>query len=314
MIQKFEFRAMGSRILVAVDSTDGDVLETVHQVPLWFDHWEAIFSRFRPNSELSQLNRSNGKPFSASQDLMDVLLLAKKMREISQGTVTPLVLDALIHSGYDADFDAISALPQILRSGDIPLPPASLDFELDPVTNQVRLPVGVHLDLGGFAKGWSAQTAMIQLSAMAPCLVNAGGDIAISGAQSDGAPWLIGVENPLIPDENIALVQVAGKGVATSGKDYRHWLVNEQVQHHLIDPWTGLPAVSDVFSATVIAADVMLAETASKTAVIGGSENGRKWLDAQADLAYLLQLENGEIMTNSLFEQHLWSADGSIRQ
>jgi len=314
MIQKFEFRAMGSRILVVVDSTDGEVLETVRQVPLWFDHWEDIFSRFRPESELSRLNRSNGLPFTASQELIDVLQLSQKMREKSLGTVTPLVLDALIHSGYDADFDTMLATPRILLSNDLPLPPDSFDFELDSSTNQVWLPTGVHLDLGGFAKGWAAHKAMTRLSAMAPCLVNAGGDIAISGAQADGAPWLIGVENPLDPGENIALVQVSGKGIATSGKDYRHWLVNEQVQHHLIDPWTGLPAVSDVFSATVIAADVMIAETASKTAVIGGSENGRNWLDAQEDLAYLLQLENGKIMTNSLFERSLWSADGSIRQ
>ena len=299
---------------MAVDSTDVDVLETVHQVPLWFDHWEAIFSRFRMDGELSALNRSNGKPFTASQEMMDVLQLAQKMREKSQGTVTPLVLDALVHSGYDADFDSIAAFPRILRSGNIPLPPDSFDYELDPITNQVWLPAGVHLDLGGFAKGWAAHTAMLRLAALAPCLVNAGGDIATSGTQADGAPWLIGVENPLNPAENIALVQVAGKGIATSGKDYRHWLVNEQVQHHLIDPWTGLPAVSDVFSATVIAVDVMIAETASKTAVIGGSDNGRKWLDAQADLAYLLQLENGKIMTNSLFEQHLWSPDGSVHQ
>ncbi|MRS04944.1 FAD:protein FMN transferase, partial [bacterium] len=84
--------------------------------------------------------------------------------------------------------------------------------------------------------------------------------------------------------------------------------------HHLIDPWTGLPAVSDVFSATVIAADVLVAETASKTAVIAGSVNGCDWLDEQKDLAYLLQLDNGKIMTNSLFERYLWSTDGSIHQ
>jgi len=81
-----------------------------------------------------------------------------------------------------------------------------------------------------------------------------------------------------------------------------------KLQHHLIDPWTGLPAVSDVFSATVIAPDVMLAEAAAKVAVIAGSGAGREWLDSQDSLAYFLQMENGQILSSFSFEQYLWKS------
>jgi len=222
-----------------------------------------------------------------------------------------MVLDALIHNGYDADFDMLNRRSRGIELGSLPMPPAAADFELDLKASTVCLSAGTHIDLGGFAKGWAAHTAMTRLRGSAACLVNAGGDIAVSGAMANGDPWLIGVENPLAPEENVALIEIAGGGIATSGKDYRRWMVNGAVQHHLIDPWTGLPAVSDVFSATVIAEDVMSAEAAAKAAVIGGSTRGRAWLDEQNDLAYLLQLENAEIILNSLFESYLWSTDGS---
>ncbi len=305
---------MGSKILVAVDSTESKVLEIVHQVPLWFEEWENTFSRFRPESELSRLNRSNGKPFDASKSLMTLLELAQTMREVTRGAVTPLVLNALIYSGYDVDFDALKAQSRGLDLGHLPVPPDACMFEIDASANRVLLPEGVHVDLGGFVKGWAAHQAMQRLDEFAPCLVNAGGDIAISGQMADGMPWLIGVENPLAPEEHVALIEVGGRGIATSGKDYRRWLVGGEVMHHLIDPWTGMPAVGDVFSATIIAGDVMSAEAAAKAAVILGSARGQAWLDEQPGIAYLLQLENGEIILSSLFESYLWSQDGPKRQ
>lgn len=303
MIQKGNFRAMGSTITVILDSdkpSDGPVV--IRQIRHWFDEWEDMFSRFRPDSELNRLNRSSGSPFRTSAELMDVLILAHTMREWTDGLVTPTVLDALKFSGYNVDFThlATDAIHSWLNSS--PPVPESLDFELDTSTNEVTLPRGVHLDLGGFAKGWCAHQAIKRLRSSFPVLVNAGGDIACSGSQMNGDGWLVGIEKPYSPQEYTSLIHLTGGGLATSSTEYRRWMKEGTLQHHLIDPRTGLPAVTRIISASVAASSVMQAEAAAKAALIAGSTQAVRWLDEQKDLAYLLQMDDGTLITNPIFE------------
>ena len=54
---------------------------------------------------------------------------------------------------------------------------------------RIELDPGVRLDLGGIGKGYAADRAAELLALAGPCLVNAGGDVAVRG----GA-WPVGVE------------------------------------------------------------------------------------------------------------------------
>ena len=95
-------------------------------------------------------------------------------------------------------------------------------------------------------------------------LVDAGGDIAISGPMTNGNPWPVGIANPFIPEQDVDLVMLTRGGIATSGRDYRCWQVNGNWQHHIIDPRLNAPAQTDVFSLSVIAENVIASETAAK--------------------------------------------------
>ena len=48
----------------------------------------------------------------------------------------------------------------------------------------ITLPSGIGLDFGGVAKGWAAHQAMERLQVEGPALVDAAGDIAISGPRA----------------------------------------------------------------------------------------------------------------------------------
>jgi FAD:protein FMN transferase len=137
--------------------------------------------------------------------------------------------------------------------------------------------------------------------------VDAGGDIAISGPQHDGSPWAIGVADPLNPGEDLALLMLGKSGVATSGRDYRRWQKDGRWQHHIIDPRSGLPAETDVLSATVIAPNVMEAETAAKMVLILGSQAGLDWLENQPQMAGILVLEDGCRLDSRGVRAYLWS-------
>jgi thiamine biosynthesis lipoprotein len=176
----------------------------------------------------------------------------------------------------------------------------------DVPTRSLVLPDSVHLDLGGIAKGWAADQAVRRLSLYGPALVNAGGDIAISGSLSDGQAWPIGIDDPFQADTHFETLKLTRSGVATSGKDYHRWLKDGAWQHHIIDPRTGLPADTDVMAATVVAPTVMEAEAAAKAVLIMGSVSGLEWLEADSGLAGVVVLENGYHIYSQNMEKYLW--------
>jgi FAD:protein FMN transferase len=304
-MRQVEFHAMGCKMLAAIDSDDARADQALTQVPGWFADWESRLSRFRDGSELSQSNHANGKWFPVSEMLWQVIHVALAAARTSDGLITPTVLDALKAAGYDRSFDAMQAsssegVAAIALVGDWRA------IELDAGKRMVRLPRGMHLDFGGTAKGWAADQAVRKLSEFAPALVDAGGDIAISGVPADGEPWPIAIADPRDPKSDLAWLMTEAGGVATSGRDYRRWQRNGKWLHHIIDPRTGVPAETDVLSATVVAPTACEAEVAAKVVLILGSCAGIEWIEARESLAALVVLEDGTVRHSSRIGKYLW--------
>jgi len=306
MINTREFKAMGCQMLALLDLPAEDPAAELDQVPEWFEAWEQSLSRFRETSELNELNASAGVAVPVSETLWDVLQTALEAEHRSFGLVTPAVLDALVMAGYDRSFDQLSAASTVLPRDDF-APVGSLSgVILDESTRSVCLPAGLRLDFGGLAKGWAADQATRRLSDCGPALVNAGGDIAVSGPPSGGEAWPIGISDPFNPEADLETLMVGQGGVATSGRDYRRWQQRGIWQHHIIDPRTGMPAQADVLTATVIAPSAVEAEVAAKVALISGSRGGLEWLDSKPTLAGMLVLENGQRIYSRRMTQYLW--------
>ncbi|MGE5249165.1 MAG: FAD:protein FMN transferase, partial [Bacteroidota bacterium] len=268
--------------------------------------WEQALSRFRSDSELCQLNCQPGLPIAVSQVLWDVFAAASQAEVETRGLVNPLIADSLVSAGYDRSFDLL----RTAGGSEAPIAtllavPALSDVVSNPIERTLQVPGGARLDFGGVAKGWAAQMAMLSLAAYGPALFSAGGDLAVSGPRADGKPWTIGVDDPFRPGDFIEHIYLERGGVATSGKDHRRWMRGGTQQHHIIDPRTGLPAETDVLTATVIAPDAMLAEAFAKAVVISGSEAGLAWLDSDERLAGLLILDNGQRLNSRNMDLYL---------
>ncbi len=313
MLHRHEFRAMASKMLAIVESESEPA--ALADVPVWFEDWEQILSRFRSDSELCQLNASPGAARAVSDVLWSVHAAALDAAALTGGLVTPLVLEALLYAGYDRSFDfglagaAWPAEDPFAASGSRPSHPDRQvtlnDIQLDPVLRTICLPRGALLDFGGVAKGWSAEQAATRLSALGPSLVGAGGDIAVSGPRADGGAWQISVEDPFNDGLYVDEIFLTRGGVATSGKDRRRWIHRQHPQHHIIDPRTGLPAETDVLTATVIAGSAIEAEALAKAVLISGSRAGLDWLDGEENLAGILILDSGERLYSRNMDQYL---------
>ena len=303
MLHRLAFHAMGSDMLAAVDRESSP--SRLANVPEWFEEWEQILSRFRYDSELTRLNQVHEQPVQVSQTLWDVVRAAQKAEQMTNGLVTPTLLDAIVEAGYDRPFEVLPHLatvaPEPIKTTSRPLTAIAVNATARTIT----LPFGMGLDFGGIAKGWAAHQAMQRLDAEGPVLIDAGGDIAISGPRTDGNPWQIGVANPFEQGQEIETLFVHRGGVATSGKDRRRWTRNGILQHHIIDPLTGQPAETDLLTVTVVGPEVMEAEAAAKAAFILGSRAGLEWIEAHPAFAALFIFEDGQILYSQKIENYL---------
>ena len=192
------FRAMGTHVDVWLwNSSEQRAQGALTALERFFVKTEARLSRFRPDSELSRLNRSAGKPFIASPLLIDLVKGALTWRRQTDGIFDPAVLPALVAFGYDRPFNKIVAEEPLAVQEPSAQPTQSVDSSgilLGP-GRQIYLPPGVALDLGGIAKGWATQQATHRLGMWGPCMVDAGGDIACVGAPPS-EPWVVTVADP----------------------------------------------------------------------------------------------------------------------
>lgn len=306
-MQRLSFRAMGCQMLAVLDTDDASAQETLTQVPVWFAEWEASLSRFRDDSELCTLNRADGQPMRVSETLWQVLDAATRAACTSDGLVVPTLLSAVKAAGYDRSFESLAT--SAASANTMVLEPIAdwRAIERAAGTRTVRLPRGMQLDFGGVAKGWAADQTVRRLSAVAPALVDAGGDIAISDVMASGDAWPIAIVDPFNADADLDLLMVNRGGVATSGRDYRRWQRDGRWLHHIIDPRTGAPAETDVLTATVVAPTTAEAEVAAKAALILGSQPGLQWIEARSELAGWLVLENGQVVRSRRLDEYAWT-------
>lgn len=257
------------------------------------EDFDLACSRFRPDSELSALNRAAGREVPVGPLLLEAVEAALRAARLTEGDVDPTIGQALIALGYDRDFDELT--PPDDGNGPAPAPaPSSASapriaavpgwraITIDPEHRTVRVPTGVSLDLGASAKGLAADHAAAAAHADAGCgvLVSLGGDIAVAGPPPDGG-WQVRVTDDHRaglepPGQNVS---IETGGLATSSTTVRRWAGPHGAAHHLIDPATGGSATVVWRTVSVTAASCLDANIASTAAVIRG-ERAPGWLES----------------------------------
>jgi thiamine biosynthesis lipoprotein len=157
------------------------------------------------------------------------------------------------------------------------------------------------LNLDALGKPFIAAKALEAARAAAPgvtgMLVDAGGDIVVSGRNGSAGAWPIGVSDPAMPYYNarpVTILKVASGAVATSGTTARG--------AHLIDPRTGRAATS-VLSASVIAPDAVTANALSTAVCILGEDAGLKLVERTYGAECMMIAASGRQIRSSGFSR-----------
>ena len=277
-MERHVFAAMGTEVELLLDVPPGaDAVLALASVESEFARLEAILSRFIPDSELSRLNAE--RELEAGDELLAVVRLALAARERTGGRFDPTVHDALVAAGYDRSFELL----QDAGPGRVPPGSAPSGGRVPLHGRRIALDPGVRLDLGGIGKGYAVDRAVEALAPIGPCLVNAGGDLAVAGIPETGV-WPVAVETPA----GSLTLGLAEGALATSGQDRRRWRAGGEERHHLIDPRTGRPADSDLLTVTVAAPTAVEAEVLAKALFLVGEDGAAAEADALGAPAVLV--------------------------
>jgi thiamine biosynthesis lipoprotein ApbE len=261
---------------------------------------DAACSRFRPDSELAQLDQADGRPVPVSPLLAEAVAVALRAAELTGGDVDPTVGEAIVAAGYDRDFTLIPADGPAVNLA-VRAVPGWHQVRLDVGSRTLTMPAGVRLDLGATAKAWTADRSAARIAGTLDTgvLVGLGGDISVAGPAPDGG-WRIRVQDVTgHPDEDpcgpATVVAITGGGLATSSTTARRWRRGGSVLHHILDPRTGLPPAPVWRTVSVTAATCADANTASTAAIIRG-DAAPGWL-ARLRLPARLVADSGRVET-----------------
>ncbi|MEI6715937.1 MAG: FAD:protein FMN transferase [Verrucomicrobiota bacterium] len=250
----------------------------------WLEQFEARYSRFLPQSEVSLINSKAGVEWVDVHPMTDVLL------------------DLCAHSHFSTEgaFDATS-LPLShlwdLRNRRTVLPDqreveAALALvgwgRVQRKKGQVYLPVkGMMLDFGGVGKEFAVD-ALCQLaiqSGVRQVMVDLGGDVGVFGDSPEGGGWYVGLEDPANHGCVFAGVRLqSGNAIATSGDYLRCVEVEGTVYGHILDCRKGWPVSNGTRSVTVITKRCVMAGLLSTAAMIQGGVRAIEMLERSVDV------------------------------
>ena len=219
---------------------------------------DRMMSDYRPDSELRRIQAHAGTSVVVSPELVTVITRALAISLASDGAFDPTIgpLVALWRESRSTH-----QLPDSSRLAAARALAGWRQVEVDATRSTVRLSrPGMHLDLGGVAKGYILQEALriLRGSGIRRALVGSGGDI-IAGDAPPGRPgWHVDA-----PGSDAAFALRASKltnaALATSGSTEQFVEIDGLRYSHIVDPRTGL-GLTTKGTAYVIADDAALAD------------------------------------------------------
>lgn len=233
---------------------------------------DAILSNFKPESPLSELNRSaHFHTQRVPSDLYRVIDTALRLSRLTDGkfdiSVAPLV--DLWKAALSGD-----AIPSAEQEKKVRSCVGYEKIELTPPDKIAFHSPCLHLDLGAVGKGYAVDRAadVLRNWGIHDALINAGGSTLVAmGAPPGKSAWLLHLRDP--SNQLDPQVMLKDQSVSTSEQTPPS-LLGKDSAGHIIDPDTGRPLLTD-FAVSVIAKTGSATDGLSTSLLLLGPEKGR---------------------------------------
>ena len=299
---RLEFKALGTVCKIDfAHASRARAEEFKTQVLAWLADFENRFSRFRPDSLISRINRAAGREWvEIDAEAVSLFALCDWFHWVTREIFDPTSLPLLQLWDYHA------ARPVIPSDAQIRQAQALIGWKkFRREGSRVMLPEpGMGLDVGGIGKEYAVDR-VIELAAahgIADCLVDFGHDLRVRGEPPEKGPWRIGLEDPADPASCWGGVALRNRAVTSSGDYFRNFEIDGRRYGHILDPRTGQPVANGCRSVAVIAPTCTEAGILSTTAFILGPRAGLDFLEAQYQAEGCLWNETHRMQTRRFHE------------
>lgn len=299
----FQFKAMGGPCKICIYAeSEKKALENVKLAKSEVFRLEKNYSRYRTDSILSKINSSagSGKAVSLDDETLKLLNFADTVHQQSEGLFD--ITSGVLRSAWDFKQ---AKLPQQKKIDKL-LPLIGWQ-KVKLKNNSIELPIkGMELDFGGYVKEYAADSAIaiLKQQGVQHALVDLAGDICVTGLQANNKPWSIGIRNPNLPNQALAVIGLESGALASSGNYERYIELNNKRYCHILNPLTGWP-VSGLASVSIKAEQCMIAGVLTTIAMLKEPAEAKLWLES-VGCTYLAIDQSNQIFT---FPRELSSSD-----
>ena len=263
--------------------------------------YENLLSKTVEGSDIWRINHAGGETVTVSAETWEILRRAKEISAATNGAFSITI--APISAMWDF-VDGTKRMPtDEARIAALPLVDDSAIVLGE--GNTVTLPAGVQVDLGGIAKGYIAdQIAALLAPRCMGAIISLGGNTYVVGDKPDGSYNTIGVQDPFDATGQLEGVLMCKNISAVTSGTYERGFEGPDGEwyHHILDPQTGLPAETDLVSATLLMSSSMSADALATAFIVVGSERALA-LAAQLGVDAVLITRDGQTLMTDGFQE-----------
>lgn len=275
-----------------------------------------IYEGYEGVENLHTLNlRGESQPISVDGRIIEMLLYAKEMyrktdghMNVAMGSVLSIWHDyreAGMNDPKNASLPPMERLLQASAHCNID------DVLIDTENGTVMLAdPEMMLDVGAIAKGYAVEMAarMLEERGITGYVINVGGNVRTVGTKADGADWIVGIENPEDDGAHpyLAILQLSGESLVTSGSYQRYYTVGGKKYHHIIDPETLMPA-EGYLSVSVVCRNSAEGDALSTALFCMSPDEGMALVQGLDGVEAMWVFSGGEIRYSDGFSSYLQS-------
>ena len=265
-----------------------------------------IYNDYEGIQNLKTVNDQAGvAPVAVDPAIVALLLDCKEYYELTEGKVNA-AMGSVLRLWHQARSESIqnpdeAYLPDRKALSDAAAHTGFDSVVIDETASTVYISdPEMSLDVGAIAKGWACQK--VAETAPEGMLISVGGNVCITGSKdSDGTPWVIGIQDPDNSGDYLHTIHATGGAVVTSGDYQRIYTVDGKTYHHIIDPETRMPAAF-WRSVTVVCEDSGIADALSTALFLLPLEEGQALAEECGAQALWLDASGNEFMTPGFWE------------
>lgn len=259
------------------------------------DELEAQLSFYQPESEISSLNRSQGRTLSVSEELRQILTQSEALHQETQGafdiTSTPLSQvwgfrqrNATIPTQQQID-DAL----ETVDASKIKIDESGVRLACD----------SLQINLNSIGKGYALDQAadLIRGFRIDDFVIHGGqSSVVARGNESksnshlnldEDIGWTVGLSHPYVPNQRLLEISLKNESLSTSGTARQGFFHQGRRYGHILDPRTGWPT-DHFLSTTVISPSAATSDALATAFFVMSLDEVTSYCDKHLDVGAIL--------------------------